>query len=339
MTLVVHSHLHDRYTGVTRHVEAIVPALRALGVEARVVGRGVSPALPTIRWAELRERARSEKVVLHTHRVHELLRGLALRATGAEVRLVWTRHSVGRPSRFTRWVAARADARVSVSPETADTLGLPSEVIFHGVELDRFAPPPDRDAAFAALPLPGAAGRWGIGVIGRIRPEKGQGDFAEAVGPLLPNHPEWKAMLIGLAKERDAALIARIRQAAPALALVGEQRPIERWYQGLSIVVNPSHQESFGLVRLEAMAAGACLVTTRLNALDRMIEHGRTGLLYDVGDVTSLRELLEPLLREPHRAHEIGRNAAELARSHFGIEHQAKALNALYARILEAGTA
>ena len=262
-SLVVHPHFHARYTGATRHVESVLPAL-AQQVDARVIGDVRDSALPRIGWGELlRHRG---PIVWHAHRVNELLVGLCLRLFKRHLRVVWTRHSTGRPAGFTAFLARRADRVVSVSPETAETLGLPSTVVTHGVDLARFAAPPDRAQAWAAL---GLGGKYGVGVIGRVRHDKGQGDFAQALRPLLEQHPDWRAALVGLVKPAEASWAQSL-----GLHLAGESPDVERWYRGFTILVMPSHDESFGLVRAEALAAGCCLVTTRLNALDRMLEHG-----------------------------------------------------------------
>lgn len=325
MALWIHTHFHRRYTGITRHVEGIVPALGRHG-EARALGWLRSPAAP-IGWPELLRRVRREPAVWHAHRIPELLLGLALRRWARDLRIVWTRHGTGAPSPFTISVARRADRLVAVSPESAATLGLPAQVIGHGVELDRFHPAADRKAAWDAL---GMGGERGVGVIGRIREDKGQHDFVQAVVPLLGSYPTWRAVLVGLAKPKDARRLEGVA-GQHQVHRTGEQSAVERWFQGLTLAVVPSHRESYGLTRLEAMASGCCLVTTRLNALDREIEHGRTGFLYDAKDVQALGALLEPLLREPTRAERIGKNAAEEARARFGIAHEAEALSRLYA--------
>jgi mannosyltransferase len=270
-------------------------------------------------------------VVWHAHRIHELLAGMFLRLISPNIKLVWTRHGIGPPSRLTQMIVRRADHLISVSPEAAGSLGLPSSIVTHGVDLERFSPPADRPVAWQSLGLPG---RLGVGVVGRIRPDKGQGDFVEAIGPLVARYPDWCPVLVGFAKRRDRKWIdALCRPYAGRIHRIGEQRNIERWYQGLSVVVVPSHVESYGLVRLEAMAAGCCLVTTRLNVLDRAIENGKTGFVYEAGDIQGLREILDLLMREPARAEAIGANAAELARGRFGITHETQALLSIYQSI------
>ncbi|WIG98190.1 glycosyltransferase family 4 protein [Myxococcus sp. SDU36] len=329
MTLIVHPHFHHRYTGVTRHVETVVPALvRDSGSETRVIGSGLSEGLPRITWPELLRRLRREPVVWHAHRNNELLVGMLLKLLGREVRLVFTRHTSMAPSGFTRFIARGADALVSLTKQVADVIALPSTVVSHGIDLTRFHPPEDRDAAWRKL---GLGGRYGIGVIGRIRKEKGQGDFVQAIRPLLPQHPDWQPVLVGLAKGPDLDwLNQQMAGIESRIALPGEQSVIEPWYQGLSVLVHPSYAEGYSLVHVEAMASGCCVVASKLPYLDTLIEHGRTGFFFEPGDVQGLRALLDMLMREPERAREVGRNAAEEARRRCGVEHEARALADVY---------
>ncbi|MBJ6765168.1 glycosyltransferase family 4 protein [Myxococcaceae bacterium JPH2] len=327
MTLIVHPHFHSRYTGVTRHVESVVPALERDG-ETRVIGSGLSDSLPRISWGELLRRARREPIVWHAHRNNELMAGMLLRLLGQHVRLVFTRHTSIAPTGFTRWLARCADARVALTQQISEVFRLPSSIVSHGIDLSRFHPPADRDEAWRSL---GQGGRYGIGVIGRIRAEKGQGDFIDAMRPLLPENPDWQAVLVGLAKGPDLDWVNKLRAGIEdRVVLAGEQSVIEPWYRGLTILVHPSYAEGYSLVHVEAMASGCCVVASKLPYLDTLIEHGRTGFFFEPGDVKGLRELLTELLRDPERARAVGRNAAEEARSRCGVEHEAKALTALY---------
>ena len=324
--LVVHPHLHPRRTGVTRHVEMVVPALAAQR-ETRTLGRALEPGLPTIGWRELWRRAGQEPVIWHAHRNNELLWGLALRLLGRRVQVVFTRHSA-RPGRFTRLLATAADRVVALTAPMAQELRLPAEVVGHGIDLTRFVPPEDRAGAWAELAQGGA---HGIGVIGRVRPAKGQGDFVAALAPLLPGHPQWRAVLVGAVKPPEQAWAEQLRAASSgAVTLLGERSDVERWYRGLSIVVQPSHTEGYSMALLEAMASGCCVVAARLPYSEDAIEHGRTGFLYPPGDVEALRALLAPLLAQPAQALAVGAAAAAEARARFGVVHEARALTRVY---------
>ncbi|QRN97252.1 glycosyltransferase family 4 protein [Archangium violaceum] len=327
MPLVVHPHFHRRRTGVTAHTELIVPELARL-METRALGRHLAADVPRIAWSELWRRIRREPVVWHAHRNNELLVGLLLRLLGREVRLVYTRHGGSVPGWFTRVITRYADQLVTLNAQSAGFMRRPSRTISHGVDLGRFVPPADRAEAWRKL---GLGGRYGVGVVGRVRPMKGQGDFVDALRPLLGDFPEWKPVLVGLVKGGERAWAEKLRESTGgALVLAGEHRDVVPWYQGLSILVHPSYSEAFSMVLVEAMACGCCPVVTRLPHVPAVIEHGRTGFMYEPGDVATLRELLTQLMREPERVRQVGLNAAEEARARFGVTHEARALAGVY---------
>jgi mannosyltransferase len=324
MALVVHPHFHPRRTGVTRHVETIVPAL-AKELDARTIGYGIARDLPRIGWAELLRRAGSEEIVWHAHRNNELLAALLLRVLRPKLKVVFTRHSTKPPGRYTRFLARRADAVIALTAEVQQAFALPSQIVAHGVDLTRFRPPEDRSRAWAEL---GVGGTRGVGVIGRIRPEKGQGDFAEALAPLFARFTEWKAIAVGAVKAEDARFAQSVRERG--VTLIAEQDDIPRWYRGLTIFVHPSHREAFSMALLEAMAAGCCVVAAKLPAMAEVIRDRQTGFLFPPGDVAALRSILEELMADPARAEQIGAAAAEDVRRRFGVEHEANALLRTY---------
>ncbi|MCA2979255.1 MAG: glycosyltransferase family 1 protein, partial [Myxococcaceae bacterium] len=198
--VIVHPHLHPRRSGVTAHVELIARAQAALA-EVKVLGQQLPDTLPHLTWGALWRRSGNERVLWHAHRNNELLWGALLRLLGRKLTVVYTSHSPRPVGRFTRFILRFADAVVTLNRIAAAWVHHPSTIVQHGVDLERFSPPVDRQAAFSALGWPG---RLGIGVVGRVRPNKGQGDFVEALTPLLDAHPEWTPVLVGLAKGADA---------------------------------------------------------------------------------------------------------------------------------------
>lgn len=332
MTLVVHPHFHHRWTGVSRHTFGIVPALRTLGLEVACAGSHLAPGLSKLTVREVLARAKTETVVWHAHRNNELLWGLALRWLRPNLKVVATRHGSYQPSGWTRFISRHADALVTLNAENAGWMKQSSVVVPHGVDTARFFPPASRVEAWRAL---GLGGTHGVGVVGRVRENKGQLDFARAVGPLLPHYREWRAAVVGLVKFEDRAYASEIRRATNGEAwLAGEHDDVERWYQGLSVLVNPSHGESFGLTMIEGMAAGCCVVSSKLFHTADYLEHGRTGFTFPAHDVEALRLVLEELFQKPGLVAKIGAQAAEAAKARFGIEHEAKALAEVYGEVL-----
>ena len=116
--------------------------------------------------------------------------------------------------------------------------------------------------------------------------------------------------------------------------MAGLQDNMARWYQGLDIVVMPSPSEGFGLVILEAMASGCCVIATALPHLQKLIESGHTGFLYPPGDVQALHQLLAKLLADPALVEQVGEAAALQVREHYGLGAEVNKLVDLYQQLL-----
>ncbi len=325
--VVVHPHFHPRRTGVTAHVELIAKAQGALA-DVRVIGEQLPPSLSHLSWRELWKLSGEQRIVWHAHRNNELLWGYLLKLLGRKLTIVATSHSPRPVGRFTRFLLRFAKTVVTLNKLAAAWVKTPSTIVQHGLELERFTPAADRAEAFAKLALPG---KQALGVVGRVRPNKGQGDFVEAVAPLLEAHPEWTPVLVGLVKDGEASWAKTlVEQTKGRLVLAGEHKDVVPWYQGFSILVHPSYAEAFSMVLIEAMATGCCVVATRIAAVPEVIDDGRTGFLFEPGDVKGLRAILERLLADPQLVRRVGLAAREEAVKRFGVEKEASALVRLY---------
>jgi mannosyltransferase len=324
--LIVHTHFHPRHTGVSSHVEAMVKAQQAHAETALWGGHILDPALPRIGFSTLLKRARKETVVIHAHRNHEALRALVLQKLAPRIRVVLTRHSDTPPSALTQSLLSRCNARVVLSRHYAHRIHSPSAVIGHGVDLKRFGVPASRMRAFRALELPG---QHAMGVVGRIRKSKGQADFVEAFAQLKHEAVHWTALLVGNVKSADRAWLERtVGQSNVQWRAHAES--IESVYQGLSVLVQPSHAESFGLVALEAMACGTCVIASDLPATDGLVIDNVTGIRFEVGNVTALHEKIVQVINDSALRERLGAAAAEHVQKHFGLETEAASLAALY---------
>jgi len=79
------------------------------------------------------------------------------------------------------------------------------------------------------------------------------------------------------------------------------------YYAAADVLVMPSiFQEGFGLVILEAFAAGIPVIGARSGAVSELVEDGRTGLLVDRGDADSLYHAMRRLLLDPDLRQKLG---------------------------------
>lgn len=78
--------------------------------------------------------------------------------------------------------------------------------------------------------------------------------------------------------------------------------------------------EGFGLVTIEAMALAKPIVAFDCGPTPEMVENGKTGLLAEKGNVAELAQKILIILKQPHRAAELGRNAQQVYRSRYRFE-------------------
>jgi phosphatidyl-myo-inositol alpha-mannosyltransferase len=191
-------------------------------------------------------------------------------------------------------------ARIAVSEAArnvlVENLGGDAVLIPNGVSVSRFA---DADP-FDGWPGTGGA----IGFLGRLdEPRKGLPVLLEAFTILAPGRPGLRLLLAGPgdAEEVREALPAELVDRVTLLGRVSDA-DLPRVYSSVDVYCAPNlGGESFGIVLLEAMAAGAAVVSSDLDAFRRVLDDGRAGFLTRVGDARSLAGGLAALLDDPPR--------------------------------------
>ncbi|MDQ0509545.1 glycosyltransferase family 4 protein [Ancylobacter amanitiformis] len=332
-----------RFSGVVATVIGVVPA-QARHLAIRALGP-LPDSVPQLGWRQFRlgswRRPNGRRWrIWHARRDTEMMFGLLLRDVLRQPwKLVFTSAAQKRHGPFLRFLIARMDRIIATSPQAASYLDVPSTVVMHGVDTTRYRPAPARAAAWAATGLPG---RYGIGVFGRVRHQKGQDLFVEAMADLLPRHPDWTAVVIGLSTPTEqpflAGLKARIAHAglSERILILGEQ-PIAKmpeWFRCLSIGVIPARWEGFGLVPIEAMASGTPVVAARSGAAPDLVKDGVTGHLVPVDDQAALTHAIDRLMGLDEEAREaVGRTARAHVLAEFSIEREAEKINAVYEEI------
>jgi glycosyltransferase involved in cell wall biosynthesis len=101
--------------------------------------------------------------------------------------------------------------------------------------------------------------------------------------------------------------------------------------RGAAIVVIPSEcYENASMVILEAMACGKPVIASRTGGIPEQVEDGRTGLLFEAGNVESLRQAIQTLVLDPERRRFMGCAARQRVEEHFSLDHHCSQLAALY---------
>jgi glycosyltransferase involved in cell wall biosynthesis len=96
------------------------------------------------------------------------------------------------------------------------------------------------------------------------------------------------------------------------------------------MAILPSHEESFSLAVLSAMAVGTPLIATRVGGTSELVEHGHNGALCPAGDVEALRDAIEQLSRQPEHAAELAARGRRRVRDAFTWEASAHKFESMY---------
>lgn len=338
---VIIPNLHWRYSGVTATNRMIAPRIASLE-PAVWFGSDAPEGIRRLSFGGLlRLWRRASPIIWHARRNNEMMAGLLLRALGWPLTLVFTSAAQRHHTWTTRAMMKRMDAVIATSDASASYLRVPHSVIMHGIDTARYAPAPDRDAEFAQT---GLLGRYGIGCFGRVRAQKGTDVFVEAMCRLLPRYADFCAVIVGEVTPDQRGFETKLKEQVNAAGLsdricfLGEL-PIDEvplWYRRILIYAFTSRNEGFGLTLLEAMASGNALVAARAGAAEKVVRDGDTGVLVPTGDADALVKALEPLMRNPAQAAEMGRRGRESVVAEFGVDAEAAKIVAVYRRVLAA---
>jgi phosphatidylinositol alpha-mannosyltransferase len=294
------------------------------------VNGSIAPLAPDASAALRTIRALNDEAfdVVHVH--EPLVPGPSLTALLVKMApVVATFHSAGESaayrtfSRQLKWVASRIDIRVAVSKDAVELaqryIGGEYEVLFNGIELGDYAVP-------SSTPRENA-----IFFIGRHEERKGLSNLLEALAILPPDVRLW------IASDGPQTAELKTRFASDTriewLGRISDAEKISRMGRA-SVFCAPSlHGESFGVVLLEAMAAGTPVVASNLDGYRNVATDDETALLVETGNVASLASALARVLVDSRLAARLTANGREHAQR-FSMDALADHYIEMYERAL-----
>jgi len=172
--------------------------------------------------------------------------------------------------------------------------------------------------------------------LGRITPEKGLIELAEAIQGLRNELPKLHSILIGFEEKNFSKhLIRAAGVAADRLHLVGYTANPEQYLAAADFMVLPSYREGFGSSIIEAAACGIPAIGTRITGLSDSIVEGRTGLLVPTKDTKSLASAIRLLTTDIPLRNRLGEAARYRAEQKFETQSLVRLLQDYYTYILD----
>jgi glycosyltransferase involved in cell wall biosynthesis len=223
-----------------------------------------------------------------------------------------------------RWLAAwgpvvrpwleRIEGRIAVSDAArrlqVEHLGGDAVIIPNGVHVAAFADGPSLPGRTRGVDGPT------IGFLGRYdEPRKGLPVLLDALRTVVARHPGARLLVAG--RGDDAELREGLAEDLRAhVAVLGELTEAEKaaFLRSVDVYCAPNLLgESFGIVLIEALAAGAPIVASDLDAFAAVLQDGAAGVLVRRGDAPALGRALADLLGDPARRAGLSARGAEVA--------------------------
>jgi len=170
-------------------------------------------------------------------------------------------------------------------------------LLYKGIDTKRFTPAPS--------PPVGPV----VGFVGQLIPRKGLRDLMAAWSVVDHSRRE-DAPVLRLAGEGplngEINVWRRSLRHPEGVELFGFVENVEKFHQGLSMLIMPSLAEGFGLAAAEASSCGIPVIATEASSLPEIVRDGQTGLLVPPHEPAALARAMTTLLDDPELRRRLG---------------------------------
>ncbi len=211
----------------------------------------------------------------------------------------------------------------------------------NGVDVARFAPTQQRIWRAAELRR-----QFGIPAdapvalfVGRLTCDKGIAELIEAFLQLENRIPNLRLLLVGSFEDGDPLPedIRKHLETHDRVILAGPVNDTAPYYAMADVLVLPSHREGLPTVVLEAHAAGKPVIGAAATGIVDLLVDGETGLLFPVGDVSSLANAIARLIEDKALARKLADAGRDQVKRKFRQELIWAALRREYLKVLQGG--
>jgi glycosyltransferase involved in cell wall biosynthesis len=179
-------------------------------------------------------------------------------------------------------------------------------------------------------------GKWRIGVIGRISPEKGQAEFVGAAARLHAGFPAARFVVCGAPMFGDARYFEQVHRLARGLPIdfPGWREDVSTVLSELDLLVVPSKQEGMGRVLIEAYSAGVPVVAFAVGGVPEVVTDDRTGFLVHERTAEALAERIGEIMRsDAAHLHRIAANARRAWENRYSLQIYQQRITELMERL------
>lgn len=206
------------------------------------------------------------------------------------------------------------------------------DVIPNGIRADKFAfefPESERAAFRARFAAPGQPLLF---FVGRMVREKGVHVLLQAFPQVKAYVPHAQLVIAGGGVRAPLEEFVRFLRMEESVHFTGfiPDEELLRLYRVVDVAVYPSLYEPFGIVALEAMAAGVPVVVSDAGGLKEVVQHERTGIVTWAGNAESLAWGILRVLQHPREAQQRAARAQRIVQREFNWARIARQTRAVY---------
>jgi len=171
--------------------------------------------------------------------------------------------------------------------------------------------------------------------IGRLSPEKGQGEFIRSAAAVVRESTDIRFLLVGIGPDQ-AALERLTRELGldGQVVFLGYRADMARIYRSLDLVVQSSFTEGMPNVILEAAAMGVPIIATDVGGTSEIIRNQEEGILIPPGDTEGLGTAIIRFLQDKPGYREMARRASISVRNRYSYTSRTNAMAEIYDRLM-----
>jgi glycosyltransferase involved in cell wall biosynthesis len=194
-------------------------------------------------------------------------------------------------------------------------------VVSNGIDAERYSTPPE--------PVPGR-----VLFVARLAGQKRPDIAIRAFARVRESHSAAELHLVGDGPARmEMEELVDSLDLRGAVRFLGSRGDVDALLSRAACVVLSSDYEGCPYTVIEAMAAGAPVVATRVGGVPELVEHGVTGLLVEPRSLDQLAAAVSELLGDPARARGMGAAGRDRARTRFSVQGMVERVAAVYEQV------
>ncbi len=176
-----------------------------------------------------------------------------------------------------------------------------------------------------------------VGLVGSVERRKGHDVLLAAVRQ-MPQALRDQIHIVFLGSSKDGRTVGWLKDEIGQSGLKQQvswfqYQPAEPFYKVFDIFVLPSHQEGFALVAIEAMLSGCCAVRSNTEGAYEQIENGKSGFIFEDGNVGQLSVILSRLVEDADLRKQVAKVGREKALSEFTSDVMARNTVEVYKKL------